>query len=114
VHWLLEDIWASVPAEVECILLLLVSERQVLCFCSFGRMDVTRGLEPWIRERARQYRVAGGKTKGPSKLTDPQRIDSRKYVSSIACVSLDGCRRASSDQYGSRIGSGQNQFPSQW
>lgn len=59
----------------------------------FIRIELALDLEPHFQERALVNRQAGGKSKGSSKLTKDQRVDTRREVARVAGVSSGNVRK---------------------
>ncbi|HKV77580.1 MAG TPA: hypothetical protein VJP02_05550 [Candidatus Sulfotelmatobacter sp.] len=59
----------------------------------FIRIELALDLEPHFREKARLNQQAGGQGKASSKLTEAQRIDSRREVARVANVCTGNVRK---------------------
>ena len=66
---------------------LIFCERQIPWLNAFCRIELALELKKWVQERARAHQIAGGQKKGLSRVTDPERIDTRRYIAGIAGVS---------------------------
>lgn len=67
---------------------LLYKHRRVEGLNAFCRILLALDLEPWFREQARVNQSAGGRIKGPSKLTEAETVDVRSEIAGAAGVSL--------------------------
>jgi hypothetical protein len=67
---------------------LLQKHRRSNGLNDFTRILLALELEPWFKEKARINQRAGGRSKGSSKLTEPERLDVRREIAVAAGVSV--------------------------
>ncbi len=62
----------------------------------FVRIELALDLEPYFQQKALMNQLAGGQGKGLSKLTIPQRVDTRRELARLAGVSSGNVRKVKS------------------
>jgi hypothetical protein len=81
-------------SEAEALLWLLHKHRRSNGLNAFNRILLALDLEPWLKERARSNQQAGGRNKGPSKLTEVEKLDVRSEIAVAAGVSVGNVSKA--------------------
>lgn len=75
-------------SETEALHWILQIHRRSPGLSDFARISLALELEPFLEKRAKSNQRTGGQQKGPSKLTEAQKIDVRAEVAAIAGVSV--------------------------
>jgi hypothetical protein len=73
--------------EAEALHWLLQKHRRSEGLNAFSRIIIAQELEPWLREKARSNKQAGGQQKGSSNLTEADKLDVRSEIAAVAGVS---------------------------
>jgi hypothetical protein len=81
-------------SEEEALLWLLHKHRRSNGLNAFNRILLALDLEFWLKERARSNQQAGGRNKGPSKLTEVEKLDVRCEIAVAAGVSVGNVSKA--------------------
>jgi hypothetical protein len=74
--------------EQEALKWLIQTHRPSPGLSAFIRIELALDLEPYFQKKAALNQHAGGRGKGLSKLTEAERVDSRKEVAHVARCSL--------------------------
>jgi hypothetical protein len=73
--------------EAEALRWLLQKHRRSDGLNAFSRIVMAQELEPWLREKARSNKQAGGQQKGSSNLTEADKLDVRSEIAAVAGAS---------------------------
>jgi hypothetical protein len=74
--------------EQEALKWLIQTHRPSQGLSDFIRIELALDLEPYFQKKAALNQHAGGRSKGLSKLTEAERVDSRREIARVAHVSL--------------------------
>jgi hypothetical protein len=74
-------------SEAEALHWLLQKHRRSEGLNAFSRTIMAQELEPWLKEKARSNKQAGGQQKGSSNLTEADKLDVRSEIAAVAGVS---------------------------
>ena len=81
-------------SEAEALHWLLQKHRRSEGLNAFSRIIMAQELEPWLKEKARANKQAGGQQKGSSNLTEADKLDVRSEIAAVAGVSTGNVSKA--------------------